>query len=176
MKAENFQTRFKSVYSVFSVVANWLFVVNFLFSFLGICFFPGYPYNFRYLVIVFLILLCTTQFIYIYIKSRIKKNNYPINSINLKDYSYESCHAESSAGGTLLYISNHLSYKTRSDLCIYKSRKSESIFIEIANPKKKNWLWVAFIVILKWTWMNSVTTTSIIYSISYWRKIKQFSS
>ena len=139
MKAENFQTRFKSVYSVFIVVANWLFVVNFLFYFLGICFIPGYPYNFRYLVIVFLILLCTTQFIYIYIKkkSRIKKNNYPINSINLKDYSYESCHAESSAGGTLLYISNHLSYKTRSDLCIYKSRKSESIFIEIANPKKK---------------------------------------
>ena len=55
-------------------------------------------------------------------ESRIKKNNCSKNSINLKDYSYESCLMESSAGGTLLYISNHLSYKTRCDLCIYKSR------------------------------------------------------
>ena len=48
-------------------------------------------------------------------ESRIKKNNCLINSINLKDYSYESCPTESSAGGTLLCISNHLSYKARSD-------------------------------------------------------------
>ena len=48
-------------------------------------------------------------------ESRIKKNNCPINSINLKDYSYEFCPTESSAGGTLICISNHLSYKTRSD-------------------------------------------------------------
>ena len=53
-------------------------------------------------------------------ESRIKKNDHPINSINLKHCSYESCPMESSAGGTLLYISNHLSYKSRSDLCIYK--------------------------------------------------------
>ena len=33
-------------------------------------------------------------------ESRIKKNNCPINSINLKDYSYKSCPSESSAGGT----------------------------------------------------------------------------
>ena len=71
-------------------------------------------------------------------ESRVKKNNCKINSINLKDYSYESCSTESLASGTLLYISNHLSYKTRSDLCIYKSREFESIFIEILNPKKTN--------------------------------------
>ena len=35
---------------------------------------------------------------------------------------------ESSAGATLLYISNHFPYKTRSDLCIYKSTELESIF------------------------------------------------
>ena len=40
----------------------------------------------------------------------------------MKDYSYESYPTESSADGTLLYISNHLSYKTRTVLCIYKSR------------------------------------------------------
>ena len=45
---------------------------------------------------------------------------------------------ESSAGGTLLYISIHLSYKRRNDLCIYKSTELESTFIEILNPKKTN--------------------------------------
>ena len=35
---------------------------------------------------------------------------------------------ESSAGGTLLYISNHLSYKSRSDLCIYKSTELVNIY------------------------------------------------
>ena len=56
-------------------------------------------------------------------ESRIKRDNCPISNINLKNYSYEFCLTESSAGGTLLYISNHLSYKTRSDFCIYKSRE-----------------------------------------------------
>ena len=52
MKSENFQARLKSVYSVFIVVATCI-ICKFLFSFLRICFIPGYPYNFRYLVIVF---------------------------------------------------------------------------------------------------------------------------
>ena len=54
----------------------------------------------------------------------------------MKDYSYESCPTESSEGGTLLYICNHLSYKPRSDLCICKSIEFESTFFEILNPKK----------------------------------------
>ena len=33
---------------------------------------------------------------------------------------------ESSAGGTLLYIRNHLSYKPRNDLSIYKPTELES--------------------------------------------------
>ena len=52
MKSENFQARLKLVYSVFIVVATCI-ICKFLFSFLRICFIPGYPYNFRYLVIVF---------------------------------------------------------------------------------------------------------------------------
>ena len=71
-------------------------------------------------------------------ESRIKKDKSLINSINLKGYSYESCPTESAAGGTLLYISNNLSYKPRNDLCIYKSTELESTFIEILNPKKTN--------------------------------------
>ena len=45
---------------------------------------------------------------------------------------------ESSAGSTLLYIANNLSYKPRQDLNIYKKYELESTFIEIMNPKKSN--------------------------------------
>ena len=54
-------------------------------------------------------------------ESKTKKDKSPINSINLKGYSYGSCPTKAAAGGTLLYISNHLSYWTKNDLCIYKS-------------------------------------------------------
>ena len=99
-------------------------------------------------------------------ESRIKKDKSPIESLNLKGYSHESCPTESAAGGTLLYISNNLSYKPRNDLCIYKSAELESTFV-----KPQLWLWFAFIAILIWTLM---TTTSVIYWISYQRKIKLF--
>ena len=42
------------------------------------------------------------------------------------------------AGGTLIYIGNHVSYKTRIYLNIYKFFELESTFIEICNPKKRN--------------------------------------
>ena len=42
------------------------------------------------------------------------------------------------AGGTLIYIGNHPSYKTRIYLKIYKSFELESTFIEICNPKNAN--------------------------------------
>ena len=71
-------------------------------------------------------------------ESRIKKDKSPINSINLKGYSHESCPTESAAGGTLLYIINNLSHKPRNHLCVYKSTELESTFIEILNPKKPN--------------------------------------
>ena len=70
-------------------------------------------------------------------ESRIKKDKSPTKSINLKDYSHESCPTESAAGGTLLYI-NNLAYKPRNDSCIYKSTELESTFIEILNSKKTN--------------------------------------
>ena len=67
--------------------------------------------------------------------------------MNLNNYSFEFTPTETSAGGTLLYIANHLSYKCRSDLNIYKKNELESTFIEIVNPKivyynryfEKNW-------------------------------------
>ena len=56
----------------------------------------------------------------------------------MKDYSHEPCITECAAGGTLLYISNYLSYKLRTDLFIYQSTKLEWTFTEILNPKKTN--------------------------------------
>ena len=43
---------------------------------------------------------------------------------------------EDNACGTLIYIRNHLSYKTRNDLKIYESFVLESTFIQICNPTK----------------------------------------
>ena len=59
-------------------------------------------------------------------------------NINLTNYAIEFTPTESSAGGTLLYIANHLSYKPRPDLNIYKANQLESTFVEIINPKKGN--------------------------------------
>ena len=56
----------------------------------------------------------------------------------MNNFSFEFTSNESSAGGTLLYVANHLSYKPRLDLNIYKSNELESNFTEILNPKKSN--------------------------------------
>ena len=58
--------------------------------------------------------------------------------MNLNNYYFEFTPTETSAGGTLLYIANHLSYKCHNDLNIYKKNELESTFIEIANSRKSN--------------------------------------
>ena len=71
-------------------------------------------------------------------ETRITKQVSLSNNLNLNNYSFEFTPTETSAGGTLLYIANHLSYKCRNDLNIYKKNELESTFIEIVNPKKSN--------------------------------------
>ena len=53
-------------------------------------------------------------------ETRIPKNVSVNENIELSNYSFEHTPTESSAGGKLLYVANHLSCKTRSDLNIYK--------------------------------------------------------
>ena len=65
---------------------------------------------------------------------RMTKNKLPPVIVSIQNYSYEFC-PEVKAGGTLIYIRNNLSYKTRNDLKIYKSFELESTFIKICNPK-----------------------------------------
>ena len=66
------------------------------------------------------------------------KNTSGTQNIELSNYTFEHALTESSVGGTLMYIANHLSYKTHSDLSIYKKFDLESAFVKIINPKKSN--------------------------------------
>ena len=67
-----------------------------------------------------------------------KKNVQPIHNIMLDGYNFIECPTESNKGGVGLYISKKYDFKPRTDLQIYKSKKIESIFIEIPNKKGKN--------------------------------------
>ena len=71
-------------------------------------------------------------------ETRITKQVSLLNNLNLNNYSFEFTPTETFAGGTLLYIANHLSYKCRNDRNIYKKSELESTFIEILNPRKSN--------------------------------------
>ena len=53
-------------------------------------------------------------------ETRITKQVSLSNNLNLNNYSFEFTPTETSAGVTLFYIANHLSYKCCSDLNIYK--------------------------------------------------------
>ena len=76
------------------------------------------------------------------IETRITENVSISNNQSIKNYSIEFTPTESSAGGTLLFIANHLSYKPCQDLNIYKKNELESTFIEIMNPQKiKHYCW-----------------------------------
>ena len=69
-------------------------------------------------------------------ETRITKQTSFTTNISLKNYAIEFTPTESSAGGTLLYIASHLSYKPRLDLNIYEANQLESTFVEILDLKK----------------------------------------
>ena len=54
--------------------------------------------------------------------------------MNISGYNTEHTPTESKPGGTLMYISEKISYKIRSNLNIYNPKQLESIFIEILRP------------------------------------------
>ena len=78
-------------------------------------------------------------------ETRITKNISVTRNIVLINYSFEHTPTESSTGGTLLYVANHILYKTRSDLNICKKFELESTFIEIINSKNMILLLAPFI-------------------------------
>ena len=75
-------------------------------------------------------------------ETQISKNSSVTQNIELNNYSFEHTPTKTSARGTLLYVANHLSYKTYSDLNIYKIYELESTFIKIINHQKiQNCCW-----------------------------------
>ena len=71
-------------------------------------------------------------------ESHIKKDSSDPVNLHLPNYSSEQTPTETSAGGTLLYISKRLSYQLRNDLKLHHPGKTESTFIEIICSKSSN--------------------------------------
>ena len=69
-------------------------------------------------------------------ETRITKNVSLTNNLTMNNFWFEFTPTDSSAGGTLLYIANHLPYKTCLDINICRHNELEYTFIEILNPKK----------------------------------------
>ena len=69
-------------------------------------------------------------------ESRITKNNSLTTNINIPGYNFEHTPTESKADGSLMYISDKISYKLHNDLNICCSKQLESVFIEVLMPNK----------------------------------------
>ena len=73
-------------------------------------------------------------------ESRFVKGSYPSFNFDINGYSVEHTPTESSAGGALLYISNHYAYQPRPDLNqrMYSPSELESVFVEISFTHRSN--------------------------------------
>ena len=91
-------------------------------------------------------------------ETRILKDTNIAKNIYIPNFSVEFTPTESSAGGTLLYIADHLAYQNRNDLNLHKTNNLESTFIEITNPNKLISLSDAFTDIQKWIFLNLYIT------------------
>ena len=70
-------------------------------------------------------------------ETRLNKSSIRNTNIDLSGYSFEHTPTEANCGGALLYIDNNINYIVRDDLCIYRSKELESVFIEIINFKER---------------------------------------
>ena len=70
-------------------------------------------------------------------ETRITKQVPLLNNLNLNNYSFEFTPTETSAGGTFLYITNHLSYKCCNDLNIYKKMNWNLLLLELSTQKNQ---------------------------------------
>ena len=57
-------------------------------------------------------------------------------NVDIPGYNFEHTPTESSAGGTLIYISNDIFYVLRNNLQIYSLKELQSVFMEIKIPNK----------------------------------------
>ena len=73
-------------------------------------------------------------------ESRISVKHSQANNIDLPGFNMEQTSTESSAGWTLIYISQSLSYESRKYLQIYCPKELESTFIELLIPNRQSHL------------------------------------
>ena len=64
-------------------------------------------------------------------ETRLNKTSIRNTNIDLSGYSFEQALTEANCGVALLYIDNNINYIVRDDLCIYKTKELESVFIEV---------------------------------------------
>ena len=92
-------------------------------------------------------------------ETRVTKNISLLNNLNFNNYSFEFTPTETSAGGTLLYIANHLSYKCRSDLNIYKKMNWNLLLLKLSTQENQILLWESFTDIHLWTLLTLIAIT-----------------
>ena len=71
-------------------------------------------------------------------ETRIRKNKERLLVIDIPRYDYEFMGTEGEKGGTLIYISQDLIYKNRSDLNVSQAKQLDSTFREVVNENSKN--------------------------------------
>ena len=72
------------------------------------------------------------------LETGILKDTNIMKNINTPNFYFEFTPTESTAGGSLLYIADHLADQNRNDFNLYKINNLESTFIEITNPNKSS--------------------------------------
>ena len=92
-------------------------------------------------------------------ETRTTKHVSLLNNLNLNNYSFEFTPTETSAGGTLLYIANHLSYKCRNDLNIYKKMNWNLLLLKLLTRENQILLWESFTDIHLWTLLTLIAIT-----------------
>ena len=71
-------------------------------------------------------------------ETQIRKNKKTLSKIDIPGYNCEFTPTEAEKGGTLLYISQDLKCKNRSDFNISQAKELESSFIEVEKKYRKN--------------------------------------
>ena len=66
-------------------------------------------------------------------ETRLNKSSIRNTNIDLSGYSFEHIPTEANCEGALFYIDNNINHIVRDDLCIYKSKELESVFINVTN-------------------------------------------
>ena len=92
-------------------------------------------------------------------ETRITRQVSFLNNQNLNNYSFEFTTTETSTGGTLLHIANHLSYKCRNDLNIYKKMNWYLLLLKLSTRENQMLLWGSFTDIHLWTLLTLISIT-----------------